>query len=510
MSEPILVVLIHNAALLLGIAIIFDLAITQRRAHRITWWQVPFGFLIGAVGIVLMLTPWIYAPGIVFDSRSILLGISGLFFGAVPTLFAMLITAAFRISIGGPATLTGVCVILASGTLGIAWRYFRKPHLSNLSWRELYLFGIAVHIIMLALFFLLPWETTFQVLRAMALPVILLYPIATTALGAMLTNRLKHDQAIQDLSDSEERLRLATGAANIGFFDRDLTTGAVHFSPEWKHQLGYEPHELANDPLEWSSRLHPEDRERILEIEKAYLSGARKDYEIQYRLRHKDGSYRWILDRGEHQTDEHGKSIRLLGCHIDITEQVHAQEAVSASERRFRSLAESSQDSITLYDRNCRLLYENPTGLLISGLSQEDALGKTPRETSPSGEIGETLQADIQSVFESGHSTHRMLDWQTEGSKIILDLHLSPVYGEDNQVEQVLGISRDITTLKAAQQALQKSEELYRVLTESIQDVVWILRRPDLVLPLCQPIGRKHARLYRPGNYGRAGSIRSH
>ena len=187
------------------------------------------GVLLGGVGIAVMLTPWQFAPGIVFDTRSVLLGISGLFFGWIPTVIAMVMTSVFRLYQGGAAAVTGVCVILAAGTIGLAWRRYHRGTLGQIAWYELYLFGVVIHAVMLALMFTLPWETALSVLSAISLPVMLVYPIATFLLGTLLANRLRREQAVADLRESEERVRLAVAAGNVGFFDRDLRTRRVPF-----------------------------------------------------------------------------------------------------------------------------------------------------------------------------------------------------------------------------------------------------------------------------------------
>jgi PAS domain S-box-containing protein len=92
---------------------------------------------------------------------------------------------------------------------------------------------------------------------------------------------------------------LAARFGNVGFWDWDLATNATVYSDEWKSQLGYAPEEIKADYREWESRLHPDDRTRAIARIRTYLAGDTRDYEVEFRLRHKDGSYRWIFARGE-------------------------------------------------------------------------------------------------------------------------------------------------------------------------------------------------------------------
>lgn len=123
------------------------------------------------------------------------------------------------------------------------------------------------------------------------------------------------------LRESQERLELAVRAANIGYWDSDLTTQTVHYSPEWKSQLGYAPEELSDHFGIWRKLLHPDDRDAAMAKVADYIEGRSPSYATEFRLRHKDGSYRWIYARGNLVRDREGNPVRLMGCHLDVTER---------------------------------------------------------------------------------------------------------------------------------------------------------------------------------------------
>jgi sigma-B regulation protein RsbU (phosphoserine phosphatase) len=134
----------------------------------------------------------------------------------------------------------------------------------------------------------------------------------------------RYDGLIEDITERkqvEERFDLAVRGTDAGIWDWDLRTNEVYFSPHWKNMLGYEEDEIGKLYPEWENRLHPEDRERTLATIRAYLEGESTDYEQEHRLRHKDGTYRWILARGVAVFDESGKPYRMVGSHIDITQR---------------------------------------------------------------------------------------------------------------------------------------------------------------------------------------------
>lgn len=465
-------VLIGNAALLLVTALLFDILKIRWIAKLIGLQRIIVGVLLGLVGIMLMVTPWKFAPGIIFDTRSILLSISGLFLGLVPTIVAMLITSIYRLSQGGIAAWTGVSVIIATGSIGLAWRYLRKKKVDQISIIELYLFGLLNHVVMLLLMLTLPIETALNVLGEISFPVLLIYPIASTLLGILMINRAQREKIYRDLQEREEQLSLAVQAANIGFFNRNLLTGETQLSLEWKKQLGFSAVEIRDDNLEWETRLHPEDREKTIREINAVFEGNESFYEKTFRLKHKNGSYRWILSRGSIRRDENGKALQVVGCHVDVTDLKEFEQALVVNESRFRSLAESSQDIISLFDQNHQILYVNQAGLDLTGVKEDLIIGKRPDEVFSEQQLIENLKNDLDHVLLTNKSMKRLAYWpikngSNEDGKIRLDWRLSPVHNKNGDVEWVLGVGRDITNLLEAEAALKKSEEKFRRVFET-------------------------------------------
>ncbi len=140
-------------------------------------------------------------------------------------------------------------------------------------------------------------------------------------------------KAEEKLAESNARLKISLRASNIGLWDWNLITNEVYFSPEWKKQIGYEEDEITNSYEEWETRLHPEDSNRALSELKDYIDGRNPEYATEFRLRHKDGSYRWIFVRGERLNDEAGNPSRMMGCHIDITERKKLQEQLIQAQK---------------------------------------------------------------------------------------------------------------------------------------------------------------------------------
>jgi PAS domain S-box-containing protein len=162
------------------------------------------------------------------------------------------------------------------------------------------------------------------------------------ALQVIALDISRRRQAESSLWATERRLRMAVAAANVGLWDWDLRTNQIYYSPEWKRQIGYADDEIPNDLAQWRMRVHPDDLERAEQTVAAYLAAPWPDYHLEFRFRHKDGSYRSILTQADVLLDEQGRPTHMLGSHVDVTEQVRAQQErerlLAQLERRLKAL----------------------------------------------------------------------------------------------------------------------------------------------------------------------------
>jgi len=212
MGDKLFISLVYNTSLLLVLVAIysgirfnipFKSTLSSRRRDIIT------GVLIGFIGIAVMANPWTIKPGIFFDARSILLGVTGLFFGIIPVALAVGITGAFRIFIDGAGAFMGLGIILSSAGLGLLWQRFRPGLKKKGGLFELYLFGISVQLLMLACAFILPRPAALEVLRMISIPVMIVFPIGTVLLAMLLIHQRNNFKLEEDLIVSERDLKIA-------------------------------------------------------------------------------------------------------------------------------------------------------------------------------------------------------------------------------------------------------------------------------------------------------------
>jgi signal transduction histidine kinase len=199
-------VLVQNAALLLAVAVVFDVVSSRVTIDRARIERAISGLLLGVIGVSIMLSPWHFASGIFFDTRTVLLVIAGLFFGPIPTAIALAMMIAFRLTQPGAASVTGIAGMLLAAGLGLAWRNRRL--LEDLSFRDLLTFGLGAHVLILGqttllMFLTLPQAIASAAVGGLWLPLLTVYPVATALLGVLLVVRLR----ARRLTDANARLR---------------------------------------------------------------------------------------------------------------------------------------------------------------------------------------------------------------------------------------------------------------------------------------------------------------
>lgn len=185
---------------------------------------------------------------------------------------------------------------------------------------------------------------------------------AIKTLHEEIAERIKIEDALRK---SEERYASAVLGANDGIWDWDFESGEAYVSPRWKNMLGYGEDEIQDIVTEWKGLIHPDDYASAMEHLEAYLAGHIPEYRLEYRMRHRDGSYRWILTRGICFRDDNGKPFRMAGSHTDITEHKDDEEKIRRLNRLYAVLSETNQaivraaDQDSLFQDICRVAVEH-------------------------------------------------------------------------------------------------------------------------------------------------------
>jgi len=291
MTNSIFIGLIENIAVLLAFSMIYDYFWAKNIENRKTGGKVLAGFLIGLVAIFLMRIPWTLIPGIQFDSRSVLLSISGLFFGYIPTFIAMVIAAVYRIYLGGNGMWMGVAVILSSGFIGIVWgqvfppKKIKQPHFNIL------FMGLVVHFTMMLCTFFLPRENIFDTMKVIALPLLLLYTPGTMLLGLLMIKRWAFWQ--QQKKSEEEESRYRKLFENAGEAILVAQEGYIVFANKRLSDIlrrSYE--EIRMKPF--TEFIHPDDREFVMERHRERVKKHEVPKFYSFRILTTAGEVRWL------------------------------------------------------------------------------------------------------------------------------------------------------------------------------------------------------------------------
>lgn len=146
-------------------------------------------------------------------------------------------------------------------------------------------------------------------------------------------------------------IELTARAGAVGLWDWDLRTNTVRYTREWKRQLGFEDDEIGDTIDEWRSRVHPDDLQRMLTTLDEFVANPHGEFIAEQRLRHRDGSYRWILVQGSILVGEDGELQRVLGSHVDITERKLIELSLRESQSRYRELVGSLETRVAVRTR---------------------------------------------------------------------------------------------------------------------------------------------------------------
>jgi PAS domain S-box-containing protein len=274
-------------------------------------------------------------------------------------------------------------------------------------------------------------------------------------IGNDITERKRAEEALRA---SESRYALVARGANDGIWDWDLRTNIVYYSPRYLEILGHTPDEVQQLLDEWTKRIHPDDAETIIRANKRCADGEVDNFAVEYRMRHKDGTYRWILGRGTSLKDDRGVVIRMAGTHTDITRRKRDEEALRESQDQLAKIFRFTPVGIFVTTRrDGRIVNINETGARMFGHVKSEILGRTSIELGLWPRV-EDRDALLSEMARAGSIFGKELELRHKNGSTVIVLYsavANHAYGE----ACILSVLVDITERKAMEQALRRSKE---------------------------------------------------
>jgi len=287
-------------------------------------------------------------------------------------------------------------------------------------------------------------------------------------------------QAEEALRASEERYALVLDASEQGIWDWNLETNEVFYSEQWKRHIGYKDNELKNDFNTWIEHLHPDEREYCQNAVSVYLNQPVEHFLLEFRFRHKDGSYRWIYNKASSLKNNEGKVIRMFGTHTDFTERKQAGEALRKSEENLSITLNSIGDGVISTDIDGLIASMNPVAEKLCGWELTDALGKPLTEVFKiiNAETRQYVADPVEKVLGNGEivglANHTLLI-SKNGTEYQIADSAAPIKNKDGEISGVVLVFSDVSEKYAAEEALKESEEKFRIAQEMSPDGFTIL-----------------------------------
>lgn len=295
-------------------------------------------------------------------------------------------------------------------------------------------------------------------------------------------------QAEEELITQIEMLSEVEEIAHLGSWQVDLTTDESILSPQYRQIFGIEAEESGTQSFteRFLNSVHPGDRKRISQLLEESFANQREYISTEYSIMRPDGEVRQISAAVRVKYDDNGQPISSKGFSQDVTEHKRMEEMLQESEGKYRALAESTADAIFMHGRDGRYLYVNQACAEFIGQPPDRIVGSALADFFPVEDARDMVKY-IESVFQGESAIRFEHDIALAGGVRHFSGTLSPIYDRKGNIVSVVGVSRDISERKQAEDALRQNEEDLRSLIDSIDDLVFVLNIEGTFQTYIQP-----------------------
>lgn len=458
--------LVHNLAILLSLTLAAQLLLQALPGpKRVS--GVLLGILFGGFAVLSMLTAFVYQPGVVFDARSIVLFLAGLFGGGVAGAVAMVMAGIYRALLGGPGIWAGLATIVVAGSFGIACR----RGLGARGWPpgpwQLWALGACLHLLVLGCMLLLPVPQREVAMANLALPFLVVYPVATMLIGMVMAREENWSSSLRRLRHAEWLFSEAQRLTRFGSWEYRLGTDELTATPHLYEMLGLPE---STEPLtlqDFFGRLHRDDWEPFREAFDAAIRGE-GEIDVQGRLLADGGRTLWIRVVGKAVVAK-GKTTGLVGNLVDITRRMTSELELRASEGRLQAIIDHAPALICLCDLDGSVLLANRR-LEVFGTRSSTVAGQPLYALLPRDGALEQWLDDMVALRAGERVEFEETLRHADGTEHIYLVNKFVVAGEGSRPPAICYIANDISELRRslterrqlAEELIGKNEELER------------------------------------------------
>ncbi len=286
------------------------------------------------------------------------------------------------------------------------------------------------------------------------------------------SERRKVDQALREREAELARVQRIGG---VGGVEVDLRDGfRTRRSPEYLHLHGLPASAVSESHEQWVQRVHPDDRRRVEKFFLDAIAGPETHYKAEYRIvRPSDGAVRWISVAAEIERDPHGRALRLVGAHFDITERKEAERAARESEERLRAIADALPLLISYVDAEQRFRFANKPYEQWFDRPLSEIVGRKLSEVMDAATY-EARRPYVERAL-AGESQSYEVELQRAAGTLVTEVVHVP-HRDSGGVVGFYAVVRDVTDRKTAERALAESEERFRSIANSAPVPIWVSR----------------------------------
>lgn len=471
--------IIYNLSILASFLVLSGF-VEKRWTRKKLSGQIIQGVLFGTAALIGMKYPFVLQEGLIFDGRSVVLSLCGLFFGPIAGVISASMAAIMRISIGGSGAYMGVAVITSASAIGIFYHKYRQKKKTTLTMIKLYLIGLIVHIVMLSLMIFLPSNMRLETMKVLAHTILIFYPLASVVIGKILKDQEDNFNLIEELKEKEEDLAITLNSIGDAVISTDSIGNVTRMNPIAEKLCGYNFNMAKNKPLKEVFNIINEDTREEVENPVTIVM---KTGEIIGLANHtvlisKDGFEFNIMDSAAPIRDKNGVIKGVVLVFSDVTEKYQKEKEIKLmifnKEKRFREAFENMPIPIGIANEDGRILHLNNEFVKIYGYNSEDIPTIKDWATKAYGENPLFLtyidqwQKDVDLAKKENTATPEreyLVKCKNNEIKNVL-ISMRPV--DSNYIT----LFKDITEIKKTQLLLKESEEKYRLLIENQNDLI--------------------------------------